>query len=483
VEHERTGARFALKVLKGHVAFLDRSTLDRFRREARVSALVKSEHIVRVIDADVAPELDDAPFLVMDLLEGSDLGALSGSSPQPPEAVVAWLRQVARALDKAHALGIVHRDLKPENLFLARRPDEPPIIKILDFGIAKIHAPTESHQTATGTVVGTPLYMSREQALGAPDQVGPPTDMWAIAMIAFKLLAGREYWDPSNVVRLLADLVYKPIEAPSARGVDLGPAFDAWFLRSCHVDPRKRWSTTCEQVDALAVAVDEPAGRTSARAPFAPPRSLSEEPIELVGGEAPPKPPRAGREAATTHDSTAPPVAPVAAVRPEVASAYATGVLVSSVLPPRGKGRRAALVVLSGMAIVALASVVAFGPKGERRVDAAPSWTPPPLERTAAPGALGVFVSPASTSSAAAAALTAPTTSATAMTRAAPVASLRAAATAPGRAKPTPTGRGDALPPVASNAATGAASRGAPELSATVSPTPSSKRDPLADPK
>jgi serine/threonine-protein kinase len=137
MEHVQTGEHLALKVFKGGAS--DPDALARFRREARVGAQVTSEHVVRVTDADVAPELDGAPFFVMELLEGLDLEKLfTRAGPLHIDVVVALLSQVHRALDKAHALGIVHRDLKPENIFLHRRRDEPPIAKVLDFGISKL---------------------------------------------------------------------------------------------------------------------------------------------------------------------------------------------------------------------------------------------------------------------------------------------------------------------------------------------------------
>ena len=146
VEHVGTGERLALKVLRGHAADLEQTTLDRFSREARVAAWVKSEHIVRVIDVGAASELGGNPFLVMDLLEGANLADATREEPQEREDVVNWLAQVARGLDKAHAHGVVHRDLKPENLFLTQQPDAEPIVKILDFGVAKVRVDEDSRQ-------------------------------------------------------------------------------------------------------------------------------------------------------------------------------------------------------------------------------------------------------------------------------------------------------------------------------------------------
>src|SRR3954447_22025233 len=137
VEHARTGEHLALKVLLSRLG-PSPETVERFKREARASALIKSEYVVRVTDADVAPELEGAPFPVMELLEGADLEEEATTSPPEPAQVTEWLRQVARTLDKAHGLGIVHRDLKPQNLFLARAENRASIVKILDFGIVKM---------------------------------------------------------------------------------------------------------------------------------------------------------------------------------------------------------------------------------------------------------------------------------------------------------------------------------------------------------
>ena len=150
VEHVHTGEQLALKLLHGHGAS-DPDATARFRREARVGAQIRSEHVVRVTDADVAPELHGAPFFVMELLDGVDLEKLVGKvGPLRPDVVVALLAQVAKALDKAHALGIVHRDLKPENIFIHRRQDEPPIVKVLDFGISKFLRPNAGEQSGLG---------------------------------------------------------------------------------------------------------------------------------------------------------------------------------------------------------------------------------------------------------------------------------------------------------------------------------------------
>jgi serine/threonine protein kinase len=258
VEHDTTGERLALKIVKGTFDDLDATALERFRREARVHAMLKNEHLVRVIDADVASELGGAPYLVMDLLEGETLADAVGEEPQSPERVVAWLRQLARVMDLAHEAGVIHRDLKPENLFLTCASDGSELIKILDFGVAKFRSGTDRSRTSTGALVGTPLYMAPEQAAGEQDRIGPGTDVWSIGMIAFRLLAGFEYWTTGNVAMLLAEIVSQPVKAPSRKGLDMGDELDAWFEKSCAREPTERFASVGEQVEALAEALGVP---------------------------------------------------------------------------------------------------------------------------------------------------------------------------------------------------------------------------------
>jgi serine/threonine protein kinase len=253
VEHEHTGQRLALKILTQQPG----ASVERFRREARAASLIKSDHIVRVTDADVAPELGGTPFLVMELLDGQDLERATGNQPAPAVHVVAWLRQVARALVKAHEAGLVHRDLKPENLFLTRGDDGEPLVKILDFGIAKMAAEVSS-LTASDTFLGTPGYMAPEQT----DSRGPPVtyraDLYTLGLIAFKLLMGRAYWRSGSLAQLLAQILAEPMVPASERGSTLGPAFDAWFKRACDRDPEKRFASAAEQIEALAAALGLP---------------------------------------------------------------------------------------------------------------------------------------------------------------------------------------------------------------------------------
>lgn len=260
VQHVHTDERLALKVLHTQVA-MDPSTIERFRTEARAPARIDSDHIVRVTDADVAPELKGAPFLVMEFLRGRDLGGeVEARKSLHPKEVVLYLRQTARALDKAHGIGIVHRDLKPENIFLTVREDGTPCVKLLDFGIAKITGSSASSgvnqsKTKTGAVFGTPLYMAPEQARAQTHLIGPHTDVWALGLIATRMLIGADYWQAETLSDLIVQIVVDPIPPPSQKGSTLGPAFDTWFLRCCQRDHTQRFRSAGEAISELAAAL------------------------------------------------------------------------------------------------------------------------------------------------------------------------------------------------------------------------------------
>lgn len=265
VEHVHTGERLAMKILGGSARF-DPQATQRFKQEARTSSRIRSEHVVLVTDADTAPELDGAPFMVMELLRGVDLETYAlRHGPLAPDVVVPLLAQVASVLEQAHRLGIIHRDLKPENLFLHERADGTSIAKVLDFGISKFVSTAETNHaiavTSTGAVLGTPLYMSPEQAHGKNDEIGPTTDVWAMGLIAMRLLAGEHYWGRPTMAELMMKITVAPIVAPSERWPNMelvAPPLDAWFLRSCDRDRQKRWPSITEQMTALAAALDVP---------------------------------------------------------------------------------------------------------------------------------------------------------------------------------------------------------------------------------
>ena len=164
---------------------------------------------------------------------------------------------MARALDRAHAAGVVHRDLKPANIFLAR-VDGVEIVKVLDFGIAKIlGASREAHlQTQAGFVVGTPAYMSPEQVLGKP--IDHRSDLWALAILAFECVTGRRPFDGETLGQLFMAICNGPLPVPSAVAPVPG-AFDAWFARAASRDPAGRFASAGEMAQALG-AILAPGG-------------------------------------------------------------------------------------------------------------------------------------------------------------------------------------------------------------------------------
>jgi eukaryotic-like serine/threonine-protein kinase len=179
----------------------------------------------------------------------------------PPHLVVTYLRQVASALDKTHAAGIVHRDLKPENLFLTHREDGTPRIKILDFGISKVVSEAKTGSNATRSL-GTPLYMAPEQVLGQP--VGPATDLYSLALIAYTMLVGVAYWQSDtdkfdNAIAFALHTTRGTTDSAEKRAAELGrplpPGFDSWFQRATHADPGQRFRRASEAINALAAVL------------------------------------------------------------------------------------------------------------------------------------------------------------------------------------------------------------------------------------
>jgi len=185
--HLRLAKRVAVKVMARELAS-NAEALARFHREAMVTSGLGHPHIVQVLDFSTAPTGE--PFLVMEFLEGEDLDhRLRRVGRLPATQVVHIVKQVASALAATHAKTIVHRDLKPANIYLLEVAGETDFVKVLDFGISKVRAATTKLTQAT-SVMGTPNYMSPEQAMGRVDEIDERTDLWALACIAWECLSG-----------------------------------------------------------------------------------------------------------------------------------------------------------------------------------------------------------------------------------------------------------------------------------------------------
>jgi eukaryotic-like serine/threonine-protein kinase len=231
----------------------DANAVSRFTREATAAAQLKNPHVVQIFDHGVTSE--QIPFIVMELLEGEELGKrIKRLGPMRLEDVVKVMSQAARALAKAHQLGIVHRDIKPENMFLLDL-DGDLFVKVLDFGIAK-HKQEETKSrgmTATGSMVGTPYYMSPEQLVSSKS-VDYRSDLWSLAVVAYRLLTGKVPFRGETLGALCVSIESGEFSLPSQHRGDLPPSVDAWFTRALSRDPSRRFASVKELSDAFEKA-------------------------------------------------------------------------------------------------------------------------------------------------------------------------------------------------------------------------------------
>ncbi len=223
----------AVKFIEGEIAQLPEAQ-QRFEREAKAAAQLRSPHVVQILDHGV---FQGTPYIAMELLDGEDFGKrLQRIGRMAPNDVLRIVGQVCRALTKAHGVGIVHRDLKPANIFLARADDRE-IAKVLDFGIAKsTGSGIDGSNTKTGAMLGTPYYMSPEQAQGIK-AVDQRSDLWSLAVIVFQALTGRLPFESEALGDLLVRIIVAPVPMPSQFVQDLPTTFDRWWEKAAQRDP------------------------------------------------------------------------------------------------------------------------------------------------------------------------------------------------------------------------------------------------------
>jgi serine/threonine-protein kinase len=248
-DDETSEQRVAIKFQAGprRDAIADR----RFRREAQALAQLESPHIVRVLASGTDAGLS---YIVMELLHGETLRQrCAARGPVEPARVVAWIREAAEGLGVAHRAGIIHRDVKPSNLFLASTTTGE-VLKIIDFGIAKGHVlDATSDGTASG-LIGSPCYMSPEQARG--ESVDARSDLWALGVVAFQLLSGREPFLGANVPQTLQRICSGSVPRISEFAGDLPPSLDAFFRRAFAADRALRFESAAELAQAFARACE-----------------------------------------------------------------------------------------------------------------------------------------------------------------------------------------------------------------------------------
>jgi serine/threonine-protein kinase len=274
--HVELAQPIAIKFLLAHDAARD---VRRFLREARAVAMLDSPHVARVLDAGVTVAQFGAvvPFIVLERLHGCDLETLLKRRGRLPVAeAIDYVLQACRGAAEAHGAGIVHRDLKPGNLFRCTRRDGSPVVKLLDFGIAKhvAGATAELAVTAEGEAVGTPLYMAPEQVRGGPS-IDARTDVWALGVILYELVTGTTPFRGDTQVDLFASIVHgapRPLPADPA----LPPGLAAVLSRCFEKQREARFASVEELARALESLRDAEVDAWAQTAPMLerrPPRS------------------------------------------------------------------------------------------------------------------------------------------------------------------------------------------------------------------
>ena len=287
--HDMTGREVALKLLHpdkvaaaGPAA---QAAVERFQREARaMGAVATSDNVVSVLDAGL-DAASGAPFLVLELLSGEDLEALSERlGPLPVELALRVVAQALSGLVPAHDAGIVHRDLKPSNLFLMKRPEGERVVKVLDFGIAKLRegtqAPGAAQLTAEGTAVGSPAYMSPEQ-VQASKGLDVRSDVWSMGVVLYQLVSGKLPFAEAETLRdLLMAIVLSRPQPVSQRAPWVPAAVQAVIDRATANAPAARFANAREMREAIGRLIGGPAAITEAMiAPVSPEARSSQLPV------------------------------------------------------------------------------------------------------------------------------------------------------------------------------------------------------------
>lgn len=379
-ENVDIGKRVAVKVLSAELAN-SKTVTERFMREARAAAKIRSPYICDVYDVGT---YQDRPFLVMELLEGESLyDRLARERRLPPVEALRIATQTARGLQQAHDASIIHRDLKPENIFLTRSGGGELSTKIVDFGLAKFYEPNleggaNARLTKEGALFGTPAYMSPEQAR-AQGPIGHASDLWALGCIVYEMLVGRTVWNvDQGVAMILAQIAGGPLPTPTRVCPDLPKAFDAWFARALDRDAERRFSSARELSATLSRA------------------------LETVGSDAPKPSPQSRREAVgvdalmgSRGSLPAPPLLasgqalrdlkPPVASGPPLATPLSTGSPILASRAPRFQGPGAKILIF-GLVLMAVCMITAIVWVAQRRLgtspsSASPERAPEPLEQ------------------------------------------------------------------------------------------------------
>jgi eukaryotic-like serine/threonine-protein kinase len=284
--HTLIGKRVAVKVLLEKYARRE-AIVQRLEQEARLASSCQNEHIIDITDFGTTE--DGRTFVVMEYLDGESLAeCLARETRLPEQRILQIVSQAASALAAAHAKGIVHRDIKPENLFLLRRKDQD-FVKVVDFGISKsLRASDEAEEqprlTQTGMVLGTPLYMSPEQARG-DDELDARVDIYALGVIMYEATTGRVPFIGNNYLSVISQVLNEEPRAPRAVRPELSEELEAVVLRAMSKDRTERYASATELLNDVTALLEDPT-RSTERAKITGPRkkppARSKSPLKIA---------------------------------------------------------------------------------------------------------------------------------------------------------------------------------------------------------
>ena len=301
--HAENKSRVAVKVLHAQVA-RDNVSVERFKREYETANEMDHPYVVKVLE--FGNTSDGSRFLTMEYLEGEELGKLLGrGKPVMPERIVRITSQIALALEYAHSFGFIHRDLKPDNVFLCSTEDGDSV-RILDFGSVKLQMEMGAKLTAFGTTVGSPYYMSPEQAMGKAD-VDQRTDVFALAAIVYEMLTATVAFEAPSLARILVRIMQEEPTPPSKIAPGTPAALDAVIARGLRKEKLERYGGARELADAVIAAYGlSGTAEHFAKAPEAEvKKALDEAKTKPVAKKAEDKPPASSSEA-KAGDAVAP---------------------------------------------------------------------------------------------------------------------------------------------------------------------------------
>ncbi len=271
--HNRIACIFAVKVLYGDLAY-DDEMLSRFLREAELASCLQSRYIVRV--TDFGNDEGSLPYMVMEYLDGPSLSdVITRQGPLDPLRAATIAQRIARGLGLAHDRGVVHRDLKPENVVLVTEDDEPDVVKLLDFGVARLR--DSDRKTAFGVVVGTPLYMSPEQIVGA--DLDARSDLYALGVCMYEMIVGKPPFEGGTIGEIVRRHIDDPVPsaraALEAKGAPVG--LDGVIRKLLSKPREERYGSAREVIDAINAAIK--AGPAAASSVPPPPPSIDRTPL------------------------------------------------------------------------------------------------------------------------------------------------------------------------------------------------------------